>query len=142
MIDDCDDIDDEEADLLRAAAEGDSPIRLRKLFGSPEHEGESEGGAAQQTKKEAGSSSAEDEEKKGAVEAATGLLGGEISAETFDADAYLLEAVGFSPDSKCCSPVTSPLPAADGRCKRRTPPACDAGPACAGERADSAQPMV
>jgi len=53
------------------------------------------------------SSSSDEVEKKGAVEAATGLLGGEISAETFDADAYLLEAVGFSPDSKCCSPANA-----------------------------------
>ena len=136
-FDDCEDIDDEEADLLRAAAEGDSPIRLRKLFGSPEQDGGGEDGTVQQAK-EGASSSVEDEEKKGVVEAATGLLGGEISAETFDADAYLLEAVGFSPDSKCCSPV-SPRATARHYClcaKKKCVP-------CTGQRArELAQPMV
>lgn len=113
-LDDIDDMEDEEADLLRAAAEGESPIRLRKLFDSPEQEGEGAAGAAQQTlKKEGGSSSADALATPGPAAGPpasnlANLLGGEISAETFDADAYLLEAVGFSPDSKCCSPVSAP----------------------------------
>ena len=124
----CDEeLDDEEADLLRTAAEGDSPIRLRKLFGSPEAPETPAGalggmgsgplvGAARAAAHRGASTSTlpsrEAIEEAAKVVEAAGLLGAEITADQFDADAYLLEAVGFSPDSKFNSPVRAHPPPA------------------------------